>query len=146
MIARRANTTLLLASIKLVKKVFCLFLNPFCHKYPQKGVKKGPFWPWTSWFGSFLGSLFWGIQKGVEKYADFNLGAPSRVKKRSQKGLFGVIWGSKGLFWALFGGPYLRSLKKGLQKRPIGAKTCSARPISCKKGPKRGSIWGPFEG
>ena len=88
--------------------------------------------------GPFWGPYFRGIQKGVEKYADFNLGAPSRVKKRSQKGLFGVIWGSKRAILGLFEGPYLRGLKKGLQKRPIGAKTCSARPISCKKGSKKG--------
>ena len=41
-------------------------------------------------------------------------------------------------------GPYLRVLKKGLQKRPIGAKTCSDRPISCKKGSKKGVKKGPF--
>ncbi len=65
-------------------------------------------------------------------------------KRGLKKGYLGSFGGQKGLFWALFGGPYLRGLKKGLQKRPIGAKTCSDRPISCKKGSKKGVKKGPF--
>ena len=89
-----------------------IFEPLFAINTPKKGSKKGPFDPGPAGLGPFWGHYFGGIQEGVEKYADFNLGVPSRVKKRSQKGLFGVIWGSKRAIL----GPFWGSLFKGSQK------------------------------
>ena len=75
-----------------------------------------------------LGVLGDDIHKAVQSEAVY-IGELRRGSNRGpKKGSFGVIWGSKRAVLTPFWGPYLRGLQKGVKKRPIGAKACSARP------------------
>ncbi len=141
-IIQRANTIALLLSIKSVKR--CL-LPTFEPLFTRNTPKRGVFWPRSGPFGSFWGSreLIFTRRFRVRLFTLVSWeGGRKGVPKRGHLGSFG---GQKGLFWPPFWGPYLRGLKKGLKKRPIGAKTCSARPKSWKRGSQKGVKTGLFE-
>ncbi len=70
------------------------------------------------------------IHEAVQSEAVY-IGELRRGSKRGpKKGSFGVIWGSKRAVLTPFLGSLFKGSQKGLKKRPIGAKTCSARPKS----------------
>ena len=79
--------------------------------------------------------------KSIENWQGLETGPSESGPRRVKRGHLG----SKRVILGLLRGSLFKGSQKGALKRPIGAKTCSVRPISCKKGVQKGVILRVYE-